>query len=220
MKKVSQLPSVDNWFEYIDQPLTNWANVTAGECLQSEPSIMTALRGFDDAPRRTFLRECQGSLLELLKRLGSSTYCTSRVARSLSCLSVDMLLCGDAEYVVDLFQDLVSCLRDASFLSGVDREASVNEFKSLVVDLPQRSSDPEQICDVFGFLEASDVYQCRGYVKQVVRLLRVMVCSGPNAMLLWIFQVVELVFLQLLSVQGSVQCSRLFSIPSLSRMIY
>ena len=182
VKKVSQLPSVDNWFEYIDQPLTNWANVTAGECLQSEPSIMTALRGFDDAPRRTFLRECQGSLLELLKRLGSSAYCNSRVARSLSCLSVDMLLCGDAEYVVDSFQDLVSCLHGASFLSGVDREASVNEFKSLVVDLRQRSSDPEQICDVFGFLEASDVYQCRSYVKQVVRLLRVMVCSGPNAM--------------------------------------
>ena len=84
--------------------------------------------------------------------------------------------------MVDLFQDLVSCLHGASFLSGVDREASVNDFKSLVVDLRQRSSDPEQICDVFGFLEASDVYQCRGYVKQVVRLLRVMVCSGPNAM--------------------------------------
>ena len=182
VKKVSQLPSVDNWFEYIDQPLTNWANVTAGECLQSEPSIVTALRGFDGAPRRTFLRECQGSLLELLKHLGSSAYSSSRVARSLSCLSVDMLLCGDAEYVVELFQDLVSCLQDASFLSGVDREASVNEFKSLVVDLRRRSSDPAQVCDVFEFLEASDIYQCRGHVKQVVRLLRVIVCPGPSAM--------------------------------------
>ena len=93
-----------------------------------------------------------------------------------------MLLCGDAEYVVDLFQDPVSCLHGASFLSGVDREASVNEFKSLVVDLRQRSSDPKQICDVFKFLEASVIYQCRGYVKQVMRLLRVMVCPGPSAM--------------------------------------
>ena len=126
---------------------------------------MTALQDFDDAHRRTFLRECQGSLLELLKRLGSSAYSSSRVARSLSCLGGDMLLCGDAEYVVDLFQDLVSCLQGASFLSGVAREASVNEFKSLVVGLRQRSSDPAQICDVFDFLEASDIYQCRGHVK-------------------------------------------------------
>ena len=76
----------------------------------------------------------------------------------------------------------MSCLQDASFLSGVDREASVNEFKSLVVDLRHWSSDPAQICDVFEFLEASDIYQCRGQVKQVVRLLRVIVCPGPSAM--------------------------------------
>ena len=90
--KISQLPSVDNWFEYIDQPLTNWANVTTAECLQSEPSVLAALRGFDDAPRRSFLRECQVYLFEFLKQLGSSAYANSCVARSLSCLRVDMLL--------------------------------------------------------------------------------------------------------------------------------
>ena len=51
-----------------------------------------------------------------------------------------MLLCGDAEYVVDLSQDLVTCLLEASLLNGVDRDSSVNEFKSLVVDLRQSSS--------------------------------------------------------------------------------
>ena len=181
VKKISQLPSVDNWFEYIDQPLTNWANVTAAECLQSEPSIVAALRGFDDAPRRSFLRDCQVILLEFLTQLGSSAYANFRVARSLSCLSVDML-CGSADYVADLFQDLVACLQEASYLSGVDRESSVNEFKSLVVELRARPGDPAQIPDVFRYLDASEIYQCRSHVKRVVRLLRVIVCPAPSVM--------------------------------------
>ena len=65
------------------------------------PSILKAIRGLDDAPRRSFLRECQGYLLELLKQLGSSPYAHSRIARSLSSLSVDMLLGGDADYAVE-----------------------------------------------------------------------------------------------------------------------
>ena len=182
VKKVSQLPSVDNWFEYIDQPLTNWANVTASECLRAEPSILSALRGFDDAARRSFLRDCQLYLLEFLKQLGSSNYANSRIARSLSCLSEDMLVCGDAEYVVDLFQDLVTCLQEGGYLSGLDRESSVNEFKSLVVELRERSVDPARIPDIFTYLEASEVYQCRSHVKQVVRLLRVIVSPTASAM--------------------------------------
>ena len=67
VKKVSQLPSIDNWSEYVSKPLNSWANVTVAECLQGEPSILKALRGLDDAPRRPFLRQCQGYLLELLK---------------------------------------------------------------------------------------------------------------------------------------------------------
>ena len=132
---MSQLPSVDDWFDYIDKPLNSWANVPVGEYLQGDLSIQKALRGFEESPRRSFLRECQSYLLELLKQLSSSAYANSRIARSLSCLSVDMLLEGDADYVVRLFEDLVACLHEAGYLDDLDRESSVNEFKSLVVDL-------------------------------------------------------------------------------------
>ena len=137
VKKVSQLPSIDYWFDYIDRPLTSWPNVTAAECLQGEPSVQKALRGFDDAPRRSFLWECQAFLLEFLKQLSSSAYASSWVVRSLSCLSVDLLLGGNADYVVELFQDLVACFQEAGYLDSLDREAAVNEFKSLVIDLRQ-----------------------------------------------------------------------------------
>ena len=182
VKKVSQLPSVDDWFDYIDKPLTSWANVPVGECLQGELSIQKALRGFEESPRRSFLRECQGYLLELLKQLSSSSYANSRIARSLSCLSVDMLLGGDADYVIRLFEDLVACLQEAGYLDDLDRESSVNEFKSLVVDLRQLSVDSSQIADVFDYLETIGSYQCRSHVRQVVRLVRVIVCPVSSVM--------------------------------------
>ena len=90
-------------------------------------------------------------LLELLKQLGSSPYAHSRIARSLSSLSVDILLGEDADYVADLFQDVVACLHESGCLDGVEREAASNEFKSLVVDLRERSVDCSQFDDVFSF---------------------------------------------------------------------
>ena len=33
VKNISQLPSIDNWSDYIDKPLNSWANVTASGCL-------------------------------------------------------------------------------------------------------------------------------------------------------------------------------------------
>ena len=76
----------------MSKPLISWANETAAECLQGEPSISKALRGFEGAPRRSLLRDCQGYLLDLLNQLGSGTYGSSRNSRLLRSLSVDMLL--------------------------------------------------------------------------------------------------------------------------------
>ena len=128
---------------------------------------MKSLRGFEDAPQRSYLRECQGHLLELLKLLGASSCANSRVARSLSALSVDMMFGGDADYVSNLFQDLVACLQESGCLDGVECEAASNDFKSLVVDLRQRSVDCSQVSEVFSFLETLDNFQCRTHVRQV-----------------------------------------------------
>ena len=64
----------------------------------------------------------------------------------------------------------------------MEREAASNEFKSLVVDLRQRSVDCSQVQEVFSFLETLDSFQCRTHVSRVVRLVRVMVCPAPKAM--------------------------------------
>ena len=79
VKKISQMTSIDNWSDYIDKPLNSWANVARAECLQGEPSFMKALRGSDEGSRRSFLRECQGYLLEFLKCLGASSYAKSQL---------------------------------------------------------------------------------------------------------------------------------------------
>ena len=93
-----------------------------------------------------------------------------------------MLLSGDADYVMDLFQDLVLCLQESGCLGDVERDAATNEFKSLVVDLRQRCVDCSQISDVFNYLEGIERYQCWAYVKQVVQLVRVIVCPAPKSL--------------------------------------
>ena len=99
----------------------------------------------------------------------------------LALLVVSVWICcwGDADYVVRLFQDLVACLQEAGYL---DRESSVNEFKSLVVDLRQLSTYSSQIVNGFAYLETIGSYQCRAQVPQVVRFVRVIVCPLSGAM--------------------------------------
>ena len=93
-----------------------------------------------------------------------------------------MLVAGDADYVAELFQDLSSCLHDAVYLGGVDRESAVNEFKSLIVDFRRLPVDYTQISDVFQSLNGEDSYQCRTHAKRVIRLVRVIVCPAPEDM--------------------------------------
>ena len=54
----------------------------------------------------------------------------------------------------------------------------------MCVGLRQRAVDCSQVNDVLNVLESLESYQCRAQVKQVVRLVRVMVCSTPSTMLL------------------------------------
>ena len=170
--------------------------------------------------RRSFLRECLGYLSEFLKVLGSCSYAKFRVARSLSCLSVDMLLGGDADYVMDLFQDLVLCLQESGCLGDVERDAATNEFKFLVVDLRQRCVDCSQISDVFNYLEGIESYQCWAYVKQIVQLVRVIVCPAPKSLLLLIFPLVGRACLRLWFGQVSVVYNCLCCSLISCRLIY
>ena len=119
---MTHLPSIDDWFDYIDKPVTSWANVTAAEGLQSEPSVLRTLREFDNSPWWSFWRECQ--------------FCLCQFS---SCPITQLPECGyavggNADYIVELFQDPVACFQQAGYLNDLDREASVTWLETLVVD--------------------------------------------------------------------------------------
>ena len=139
VKKLSELPRIEEWSLYIGRPLCTWSNVAYVDCLRSEPIVLKALQGCSDAVKRNFLRECHGFLMEFLKVLNVSSYSTSLLASSFSCLSPDMLLQGDEAYTVSLFRELVSCLQACGRLSSVEAEGASNEFKSLLVDLRRKN---------------------------------------------------------------------------------
>ena len=139
MRTLSELPAIEEWSEYIGRPLSTWANVYYIDCLRSQPIVIKALGGCGDAVKRSFLRECQGFLMEFLKVLNTSAYAISQLPSSLSCFSPDMLPMGEEAYTVSLFRDLISCLQTCGRLSSVEAEGASNEFKSLLIDLRLRN---------------------------------------------------------------------------------
>ena len=174
VKKLSELPAIEEWSEYVGRPLSTWANVSYIDCLRSEPIVIKALDGCSDAVKRGFLRECHGFLMEFLKVLNTSAYATSRLCSSLSCFSPDMLLMGEEAYTVSLFRDLVSCLQTCGRLSSVEAECSANEFKSLLVDLRRRNRQViSTIKDSFRFLWQSGLLECRLHLSKVVGIVSV-----------------------------------------------
>ena len=89
VKKLSELPEIDDWSAYIGRPLTTWSTVSYIECLRTEPLFVTALVGCTEAVRKSFLRKGYGFLMEFLKVLNNSVFMDSRLASNLSCFSPD-----------------------------------------------------------------------------------------------------------------------------------
>ena len=171
VKKLSALPEIEAWSQYIGLPLTTWANIPYTECLRGEPLVTVALSSCSDAFRRAFLRECQGFLLEFLKVLNQSAYAKSGLASSLSCFSPDMMLLGDESYAVVLFKDLTTYFLDCGRLSSLDCEAAANEFKSLLVELRRRNKRVvSSITNSFTFLRDYGLLDCRLNLDRVVQL--------------------------------------------------
>ena len=72
-----------------------------------------------------------------------------------------MLLGGDADYVVELFLDLVACFQEAGYLDSRDREAVITEFKCLVVDLRQQRLDSSQFARIFDIWRVVEVIRVK-----------------------------------------------------------
>ena len=171
VKKLSSLPEIEAWSQYIGLPLTMWANIAYTECLRGEPLVTVALSSCSDALRRTSLRECQGFLLEFLKVLNKSAYAKSGLASSLSCFSPHMMLLGDESYAVVLFKDLTTYFLDCGRLTSLDCEAAAIEFKSLLVELRRRNKRViASITNSFTFPRDSGLLDCRLNLDRVVQL--------------------------------------------------
>ena len=171
VKKLSSLPEIEAWSQYIGRPLTTWANIPFVECLRGEPLVTVALSACGDAVRRPFLRECHGFLSEFLKVLNQSAYAKSVLSSNLSCFSPDMMLLGDESYAVQLFKDLTTCLLDCGRLASLDCEAASNEFKSLLVELRRRNQRVVSLIkDSFVFLRDSGLLDCRLNLDKVVQI--------------------------------------------------
>ena len=176
VKKLSELPEIDDWSAYIGRPLTTWSTVSYVECLKTEPLFASVLAGSPEAIRKSFLREGYGFMMEFLKVLNSSCFMDSRLASNLSCFSPDMLLLGDESYAIELFRGLVACYQECGRLTVIDSESACNEFKSFLVEIRRSNRQVvSSIKDIFSYLRQSEALACRGSLARVVSLSSVLV---------------------------------------------
>ena len=174
VKKLAEMPSVEEWSSNIGRPLSTWSNLSFVDSLKSEPINVKALVRYSDTAKRSFLRECHGFLMEFLKVLNFSPYATSLLAWSLNCLSPDMVLQGDEQYTVSLFRELVSCLQTCGRLSSVESEGASNEFKSVLVELRRKNRRVISTIEIsFSFLHESGLLECRASLLKVVSMVSV-----------------------------------------------
>ena len=179
VKRLADLPNIDSWSSYIGKPLTSWSNLHAVDCLRSESIIVSASQGLSDVALRGFLKDCHGLVMELLKILNTCSYVSSCLSSSLSCLSADMLVVGDETYTVELFQQLVGCLRDVNLVSEVQGEAAINEFRSFIVDVRRRNQRPvNSIKDSIAFMRSFGFFGCRENLSYVINRLAVLLDPG------------------------------------------
>ena len=171
VKKLSDLPDIDSWSEYVGRPLNTWFNVAYVDCFRGERIIGIAMTGFTDARKRVFLRDCHGLLMEFLKVLSRCPFILSQFASNLSCFSPDMLLLGDENYVVELFRGLMACFQGCGCVTSVVAEGACNEFKSFLVELRRRNRRVvDTITDTFVFMQQSEAFGCRENLSHVVQL--------------------------------------------------
>ena len=177
IRKLSELPEIDAWSEYVGKPLTTWSNLPFVECLVvGEPLMVKALAGSTGAVRRSFLREGQSLLMGFLLVLNESAFMNSRLSSSLSCFSPDMLLLGEEPYTVELFRCLVACYQECGRLTAIEAEGSCNEFKSFLVELRRRNRRVvSTIKDTFSLMRESEAFSCRDHLSRVAQLSSVLV---------------------------------------------
>ena len=176
VKKLSDLPEIDAWSDYVGKPLTTWPNLAYVECLAGEPIVVKALTGCTVTVRRSFLRESHSLLMSFLRVVNESAFMNSRVSSSLSCFSSDMLLLGEESYAVELFRGLVAFYQECGRLTAVEAEGSCNEFKSVLVELRRRNCRiVSTIKDTFSFMRESEAFSCRDHLSRVVQLSSVLV---------------------------------------------
>ena len=171
VKKLSDLPDINAWSEYIGRPLNSWSNVAYVDCFRGERIVGLAMTGFTDAPKRTFLRDCHGLLMEFLKVLSRCPFILSQFASNLSCFAPDMLLLGDEKYTVELFRGLMACFQECGRVTNVVAEGACNEFKSFLVELRRRNRRlVDTITDSFVFMQQFEAFGCRENLARVVQL--------------------------------------------------
>ena len=168
------LPTIHSWQEYMDkEKFAEFPRLPMDQFL-ADHAFGRRIAASKDSGTREFRRDCYSFIVRLIELILGSVCSTSVVARGLCCFCPELLLEGDDVAVFALYGDLVSALDGRGYLSADIANASVDEFRSYVVEARRNHSGSavvaSSIADVVTHLMKDFAFQSRHNLVRVFKL--------------------------------------------------
>ena len=176
-RNVSSLPDLNAWEEYMDlSKLAAFEKINVTSFLRNYEfgEVLKKTKGGEAREFRKFRNQCPEFVDRLVASILSCQLVSANLLQGLYSFCPELLLEGDNDCVLGLFNKLVRVPERSGALSGSESKAAVEEFVTYVVDVRARhissGRSAEEINNVVEFLMADYSFLSRKNLCRVLKL--------------------------------------------------
>ena len=173
-RKLGSLPSLNSWEDYMDlQKLDGFENVASCDFLHNH-DFGAVLRSHKGGEFRVFQDLCPKFIDRLVIAILGQQPVTGELPQGVYCFCPELLLEGDDQHMLVLFQTLIRVLERSGVVSSRESKAAVEEYSTFVVDARSRHANSgvsaESIGDVRHYLLSDYCFLARKSLCRVFKL--------------------------------------------------
>ena len=178
-RKVSSLPEMNSWEDYMDSEKIASFPKTSDATFLCNFEFGEVLRQRNTSEVKDFRTRCRRFIDRLVDVILSKLLVSSDFLQGVYCFCPELLLGGDDHCVFTLFSRLMRVLEESGAVSSAESRSAVEEFATFVVDVRARhlssGQQSEDIADVISYLLADYGFLARKSLCHVFKLCCLMI---------------------------------------------
>ena len=178
-RKVSSLPEMNSWEDYMDSEKIASFPKTSDATFLCNFEFGEVLRQRNTSEVKDFRTRCRRFIDRLVDVILSKLLVSSDFLQGVYCFCPELLLGGDDRCVFTLFSRLMRVLEKSGVVSSAESRSAVEEFATFVVDIRARhlssGQQSEDIADVISYLLADYGFLARKSLCHVFKLCCLMI---------------------------------------------